>query len=84
MDNTNSDAVLSGAKTKGLQGLDGITFGGTAEVLTLSGTNQAPKANPTFTGTLNPDKASTTGGLVSLAMETMGRIKTGGTVEPPH
>ena len=81
--NTNSGAILSGTKIKGLQGLDGITLGGTTELLTLSGASLAPKTNPTFTGTLNADKVSITGGLGSLAIETMGRIKTGGTVETP-
>ena len=44
---------------------------------------KAPLANPSFTGTLNADKVSITGGLGSLAIETMGRIKTGGNVETP-
>ena len=81
--NTNSGSILSGNKIKGVQGLDGITVGGTTELLTLSGASLAPKTNPTFTGTLNADKVSITGGLGSLAIETMGRIKTGGNVEPP-
>jgi hypothetical protein len=76
--NANSGAMLSDTKTTGLQGLDGIAFGGAAEVLTLSGTSLAPKASPTFTGTLNADKVSIRGGLGSLAIETMGRIKTRG------
>ena len=44
---------------------------------------KAPLANPSFTGTLNADKVSITGGIGSLAIETMGRIKTGGNVETP-
>ena len=44
---------------------------------------KAPLANPSFTRTLNADKVSITGGIGSLAIETMGRIKTGGNVETP-
>ena len=82
--NTNSGPILSGNKVKGVQGLDGITVGGTAELLTLSGTSLAPKSSPTFTGTLNADKVSiTSGGLGTLALETTGRIKVGSAVETP-
>jgi hypothetical protein len=78
--NDNSGSILAGTKIKGIKGAGGISVGGTADVLLLTGpdiSTLAPKANPIFTGNLTTPQITVNKVITSSGINESGVAFTG-------